>query len=230
MTFRTESKPRYSNFRVTTTTEIAEISQSWFKSGPEGVRAQKTPETYIHPSYFRLNPPVLQAEPSMSFQFSRSTLDENPSVVLLDATLSFSNVFNFSCLTTDYVKGFTGADVVVPSHGPAMIIYSPASNEAYGVSLEFSWRMGLCATTAEIRQGSSGGFRYLRARAKLEACEKQVEDAYCATVPAGRYPDSTAVAASKKTACGILETYLAKEPPGGGPPRSVPYSPLCGRW
>lgn len=112
--------------------------------------------------------------------------------------------------------------------GVSLSSYSPPATDAYGVSLEFTFRAGApCAVAASIRQDSRSGFREQRAFAKWRACRDKAKADYCAAHPGLRSSDRGALQSHEVRACDDQQIYIAREPPGGGPPPSWPaFKPM----
>lgn len=204
-------------YKVFSVTE-ATVGDSWFKPTPEGVQNMEVPRAFINPAF-------ITGAPEVAFSLYRTVDCASPNYLELESTLSFANLSGFSCLTPDRLQKLIGAEYRMATDGVSISSYSPPPTEAYGVVLEFGFRVGAgCAVGASIRQDSRDGFRERRAFIKWRACIDKARADYCAAHPDVKsQPDGRSLVhdAEQKT-CGDQRSFLAREPTGTGSPGPWP--------
>jgi hypothetical protein len=194
----------------------------WYKPTSEGIQHMKFPQAFI-------NPAGEVGDPRIKFEsFYTTSCNQNSALTHeTSASLGLSGLSSFSCFTRERLKALINADFYMATDGVALSVYSGPPNEQYGISLEFSFRMGApCALGASIRQEDRSGMRYERAWAKQRSCLDRAEKEYCAVHTTATLDELNEANRLAETACGNLESFYQREPLNGRPPPTRPRTCL----
>lgn len=194
----------------------AEIDNTWFKPGPEGIQHMKFPQAFI-------NPAGEVGAPTVSYETFKSRRCGDKDYDRVEAQLSFNNLSGFSCLTPDRLKTLINANYSMATDGVSVSSYAAPANDRYGSSVDFIFRMGApCALGATIRQNTRDGQRERRAFSNWRWCSVRADHDFCATHAALKPEESDLLRRNSEAVCGTEESFLAKEPLSDLPPKDLP--------
>jgi hypothetical protein len=207
----------YKSFLVTRAT----VGESWFTSGSEGAQDMKVPASVTTSA-------DAAGAPQVGFSLYRTVDCRTPDHTTIEASLDFSNLSGFSCITPERLQRLIGAEHRMATDGVSFASYTPPATDDYSVRLEFDFRAGgTCAAGASIRQRSRLDAREQRAFVKWRACLDKARTDYCAAHPGLQASDQGALRIHEFGACESRQAYIDREPPGGAPPASWPqFKPI----
>ena len=190
-------------------------NDSWYRETSEGIQNMQIPPAFINQGH-------VAGKPEVRYEAYRSVQCKSPSYTSIRARLSFNNLSGFSCLTPDRLQRLIGAKYEMYTDGVSGSTYSPPATNAYGVSLEFIFRLGApCAVGASVELDSRGGFREQRAFLKWRACLDKAGKEFCAA--RGGKAVYSDLRQHQDASC-ESQQYIEREPLEGDPPGPWPDS------
>ena len=193
----------YKTFLVTT----AKVGESWYKETPEGMPNMEIPPAFI-------NPGSVAGKPRVGYEMYRTAQCSRPNYTNIESRLSFGNLSGFSCLRPDRLKMLIDAKYEMATDGVSLSMYGPPDTYAYGVTLQFVFRLGApCALGASVDLQTRDGLREKRAFLKWRACFDNARKVYCEAH--GWKATQTELSDHGDGACESREAYIDREPVEG---------------
>jgi hypothetical protein len=198
-------------------TTVTPSEPSWFRELPSGAG-------HIDIPAFMINPASKSGDPKFEYRVYH-TVECRDWPRLRDhktAQVTFNGLPAFSCLTpSDIQREVPRIRPVTATDGVFLMHLDGRIDDDVAVTLRFFFRAGAaCALAADVSQDQQGGYRYLRAQAKYEACREPSDRDFCSKHPNIAWGDRELLRNMVLQAyerCGTIDTFYNKEPSTGEP-------------